>query len=398
MLICRKFNKFVGQQFDKNKKTKDMKFSKVWALALLVILVACGQQQQAPQVYGYEFLKLEPQDKTLYQEYSATIKGKQDIAIYPQVAGVITKVAVNEGEVVKKGQTLFIIDQVPYQAALRTAQANVQAAKASLASAKLTYENKLELFSKKVVSKSDLTMSKNSLLAAEANLAQAEAAEVNAANNLSYTVVKSPSAGVISVLPYKVGALVSANLPQPLTTVSDNSQMYVYFSINENQLLNMIRKYGSKDAAMKNMPQVELKLSDGSVYESLGKIEGISGVIDKSTGSVSVKAVFDNKNGILHSGATGSVIIPEELKGVIVIPQLATVELQDRIFAYKVVDGIAQMTEVSVRFVNGGKEYIVKEGLNFGDTIIASGAGLVRNGVRVEAVKEAPVNTEVENK
>ena len=199
-------------------------------------------------------------------------------------------------------------------------------------------------------------------------------------------------------MPYKVGALVSANLPQPLTTVSDNSQMYVYFSINENQLLNMIRKYGSKDAAMKNMPQVELKLSDGSVYESLGKIEGISGVIDKSTGSVSVKAVFDNKNGILHSGATGSVIIPEELKGVIVIPQLATVELQDRIFAYKVVDGIAQMTEVSVRFVNGGKEYIVKEGLNFGDTIIASGAGLVRNGVRVEAVKEAPANTEVENK
>jgi membrane fusion protein (multidrug efflux system) len=160
----------------------------------------------------------------------------------------------------------------------------------------------------------------------------------------------------------------------------------------------MIRKYGSKDAAMKNMPPVELRLSDGSVYEALGKIEGISGVIDKSTGSVSVKAVFDNKNGILHSGATGSVIIPEELKGVIVIPQLATVELQDRIFAYKVVDGIAQMTEVSVRFVNGGKEYIVKEGLNFGDTIIASGAGLVRNGVRVEAVKEAPANTEVENK
>lgn len=375
-----------------------MKFSKVWALSLLVILVACGQQQQAPQVYGYELLKLEPQDKTLYQDYSATIKGKQDIAIYPQVAGAITKVAVNEGEEVKKGQTLFIIDQVPYQAALRTAQANVQAAKASLASAKLTYENKLELFSKNVVSKSDLTMSKNSLLAAEANLAQAEAAEVNAANNLSYTVVKSPSAGVISVLPYKVGALVSANLPQPLTTVSDNSQMYVYFSINENQLLNMIRKYGSKDAAMKNMPPVELRLSDGSVYEASGKIEGISGVIDKSTGSVSVKAVFDNKNGILHSGATGSVIIPEELKGVIVIPQLATVELQDRIFAYKVVDGIAQMTEVSVRFVNGGKEYIVKEGLNFGDTIIASGAGLVRNGVRVEAPKEAPANTEVENK
>ena len=130
-------------------------------------------------------------DKTLYQEYSATIKGKQDIAIYPQVAGAITKVAVNEGEEVKKGQTLFIIDQVPYQAALRTAQANVQAAKASLASAKLTYENKLELFSKNVVSKSDLTMSKNSLLAAEANLAQAEAAEVNAFASFYFAACKN---------------------------------------------------------------------------------------------------------------------------------------------------------------------------------------------------------------
>lgn len=364
-----------------------MKFSKFWALSLFVLLVACSEPQQAPQVYGYDLMTLEPQDRVLYTDYSASIKGRQDIAIYPQVAGAITKVAVSEGDLVKKGETLFIIDQVPYQAALRTAQANVQAAQAALASSKLTYENKLELYSKNVISKSDLTMAKNSLLAAEASLSQAQAAEVNAKNNLSYTVVKSPSNGVISVLPYKVGALVSANMPQPLTTVSDNSVMYVYFSVNENQLLHMIKQYGSKENAIKNMPAVELKLSDGSIYEQLGKIENISGVIDRNTGSVSVKAVFDNKNGILHSGASGSVIIPEQVKGAVVIPQLATMELQEKIFAYKVVDGIAQMTEVKVEFVNGGKEYIVKEGLKFGDVIIASGAGLVRNGTRVEAVK-----------
>ncbi|MDO4735508.1 MAG: efflux RND transporter periplasmic adaptor subunit [Bacteroidia bacterium] len=364
-----------------------MKFSKIWALSLLVLLVACSQPQQAPQVYGYDLMTLEPQDRVLFTEYSARIKGRQDIAIYPQVSGAITKVAVSEGDLVKKGETLFIIDQVPYQAALRTAEANVQAAEAALASSKLTYENKLELFSKNVISKSDLTMAKNSLLAAEASLSQAQAAELNAKNNLSYTVVKSPSNGVISVLPYKVGALVSANMPQPLTTVSDNSVMYVYFSVNENQLLHMIKQYGSKESAIKNMPQVELKLSDGSIYEQLGQIENISGVIDRNTGSVSVKAVFDNKNGILHSGASGSVIIPEQVKGAVVIPQLATMEIQEKIFAYKVIDGIANMTEVKVSFVNGGKEYIVKEGLKFGDVIVASGAGLVRNGARVEAVK-----------
>lgn len=364
-----------------------MKFSKIWALSLLVLLVACSQPQQAPQVYGYDLMTLEPQDRVLFTEYSASIKGRQDIAIYPQVSGAITKVAVSEGDLVKKGETLFIIDQVPYQAALRTAEANVQAAEAALASSKLTYENKLELFSKNVISKSDLTMAKNSLLAAEASLSQAQAAELNAKNNLSYTVVKSPSNGVISVLPYKVGALVSANMPQPLTTVSDNSVMYVYFSVNENQLLHMIKQYGSKESAIKNMPSVELKLSDGSIYEQLGQIENISGVIDRNTGSVSVKAVFDNKNGILHSGASGSVIIPEQVKGAVVIPQLATMEIQEKIFAYKVIDGIANMTEVKVSFVNGGKEYIVKEGLKFGDVIVASGAGLVRNGARVEAVK-----------
>lgn len=364
-----------------------MKFSKIWALSLLVLLVACSQPQQAPQVYGYDLMTLEPQDRVLFTEYSASIKGRQDIAIYPQVSGAITKVAVSEGDLVKKGETLFIIDQVPYQAALRTAEANVQAAEAVLASSKLTYENKLELFSKNVISKSDLTMAKNSLLAAEASLSQAQAAELNAKNNLSYTVVKSPSNGVISVLPYKVGALVSANMPQPLTTVSDNSVMYVYFSVNENQLLHMIKQYGSKESAIKNMPSVELKLSDGSIYEQLGQIENISGVIDRNTGSVSVKAVFDNKNGILHSGASGSVIIPEQVKGAVVIPQLATMEIQEKIFAYKVIDGIANMTEVKVSFVNGGKEYIVKEGLKFGDVIVASGAGLVRNGARVEAVK-----------
>ena len=200
-----------------------------------------------------------------------------------------------EGESVKKGQVLFIIDQVPYQAALNTAIANVEAAKASVATAQLTYESKQELYKNKVVSEFDLKTAYNTLLSAKAQLAQAEAQEVNARNNLSYTEVKSPSNGVIGTLPYRVGALVSASLPKPLTTVSDNSEMYVYFSMTENQLLALTRQYGSKDKALENMPEIELQLNDKSLYPQTGKIETISGVIDQNTGTVSLRAAFPNE-------------------------------------------------------------------------------------------------------
>ena len=203
-------------------------------------------------------------DRTIPVDYSATIRGRQDIAIYAQVSGKIAQVCINEGQRVRSGQTLFIIDQVPYKAALQTAEANVAAAKASVATAQLTYDSKKELFARKVVSQFDLSTAENNLLTAKAQFAQAEAQRVNAANNLSYTVVTSPSDGIVGTLPYKVGALVGPSTPQPLTTVSDNSEMYVYFSMTENQLLNLTREYGSIDNTLKNMPDVQLRLNDGS--------------------------------------------------------------------------------------------------------------------------------------
>ena len=206
------------------------------AIALwCIVAVGCKQSPVIQQSSGYATMTVSTSEKTLSNNYSASIRGKQDIDIYPQVSGFITKLCVAEGESVKKGQVLFIIDQVPYQAALNTAIANVEAAKASVATAQLTYESKQELYKNKVVSEFDLKTAYNTLLSAKAQLAQAEAQEVNARNNLSYTEVKSPSNGVIGTLPYRVGALVSASLPKPLTTVSDNSEMYVYFSMTENQ-------------------------------------------------------------------------------------------------------------------------------------------------------------------
>lgn len=352
--------------------------------------VSCSEAPTAPRVAEYDVLTISPTDAQTTSNYSATIRGRQDIDIYPQVSGFISKLCVNEGEIVRPGQTLFIIDQVPYQAALRTAEANVDAAAAGVATAQLTFESKKELFAKNVISEYELQTSENALLTAKAQLAQAEAQRVNAANNLSYTVVKSPSHGVVGTLPYRVGALVGPSLPQPLTTVSDNSDMYVYFSMNESQLLKMTRRYGSVEKALASMPAIELQLSDGSLYTEKGRIETISGVIDPSTGSVSLRAAFPNKGRLLHSGSSGNVIIPVERKDAIVIPKAATFELQDKIYVYKIIDGKATSEMVEVENISDPRKYIVDSGLAPGDVIVAEGVGLLREGTPIQAktVKE----------
>lgn len=358
-------------------------FVKAAIMASFMAAVSCGQAptEQGPAQYGVTTIATT--DREIQSNYSATIRGRQDIDIYPQVSGTISELRVTEGQSVSKGQTLFIIDQVPYKAALQTAEANVAAAKASVATAQLTYDSKKELFAKSVVSQYDLSTAENTLLTAKAQLAQAEAQRVNAANNLSYTVVKAPANGMVGTLPYRVGALVSASIPQPLTTVSDNSEMYVYFSMTENQLLNLTRKYGSIANTLKNMPDVRLVLNDGSVYDRTGRIESISGVIDTSTGSVQLRAVFPNADGLLHSGGAGSVIVPNIHKDCVVVPQVATFELQNKVYVYKVEDGKATSSMIDVEKINNGREYIVKSGLTPGDVIVAEGVGLLREGTPI---------------
>ena len=370
-------------------------FVKAAIMASFMAAVSCGQAptEQGPAQYGVTTIATT--DREIQSNYSATIRGRQDIDIYPQVSGTISELRVTEGQSVSKGQTLFIIDQVPYKAALQTAEANVAAAKASVATAQLTYDSKKELFAKSVVSQYDLSTAENTLLTAKAQLAQAEAQRVNAANNLSYTVVKAPANGMVGTLPYRVGALVSASMPQPLTTVSDNSEMYVYFSMTENQLLNLTRKYGS----------IANTLKDGSIYDQTGRIESISGIIDSSTGSVQLRAAFPNKGGLLHSGGAGSIILPVNYTDCIVVPQVATFELQDKVYVYKVVDGKATSSMIDVEKINNGREYIVKSGLTPGDVIVAEGVGLLREGTPIvvkgqgaaaQAAPEAATQTEKE--
>ena len=358
-------------------------FVKAAVMACFMAAVSCGQAPTAMGPTEYAVMTIATTDREIPINYSATIRGRQDIAIYPQVSGTIFELCVNEGQTVSKGQPLFIIDQVPYKAALQTAEANVAAAKAGVATAQLTYDSKKELYAKNVVSQYDLLTAENTLLTAKAQLAQAEAQRVNAANNLSYTVVKAPANGVVGTLPYRVGALVSASISKPLTTVSDNSDVYVYFSMTENQLLNLTRQYGSIANTLKNMPDVRLVLNDGSVYDRTGRIESISGVIDTSTGSVQLRAVFPNADGLLHSGGAGSVIVPNIHKDCVVVPQVATFELQNKVYVYKVEDGKATSSMIDVEKINNGREYIVKSGLTPGDVIVAEGVGLLREGTPI---------------
>ena len=354
-------------------------------LFCVAALVSCNQTQEktSKKEHLYETLEVALSNRTLTTGYSAAISGVQTVEIRPQVSGMITDILIEEGESVRKGQVLFIIDQTPYKAAYEIAIANVKSAEAALSTAQLILESNKKLYEQDVVSEFDLMTAQNDLTEAEARLALCKAEEVNASNNLSYTEVRSPVNGVASMIPYRVGALVSSNITQPLVTVSDDSSVYAYFSMAENQMLDMVQQYGSLNNAIRQLPEVELIMSNGETYAYTGKINAISGTISETTGSVSIRAVFNNRNHLLRNGGSGTIIIPTTLNDCIVIPQAATFELQDRVFVYKVVDGKASSTEIRIAPQNNGVEYIVTDGLEVGDIIVAEGAGLIKEGTPI---------------
>ena len=353
----------------------------------MLLLSACNgkQKQQETPITVFKTTKVAKSDITLESKYNATIRGRQDVEVYPQVSGTLQKILVTEGQNVKKGQAMFIIDQVPFQAALNTAEAALKSAQAQEATAQLSYDSRKQLFDQQVVSEFDLQTAHNSLLSAKAAVAQAQAQVINARNSLSYTVVKSPADGVVGILPYRQGALVGPSIPQSLTTVSDNNQMWVYFSMNEAQFLQLTRENGSVEKAIEEMPDVNLQLVDGTMYNLPGRVESASGVVDRATGSVQLRAVFDNPSHILHSGSTGKVIIPIVFKDALTIPTTAAVQIQDK-FRVMVVDanGIAHSKIISVHPQNDGKQFIVTEGLEAGTEVVAEGANMVKDDQKVK--------------
>lgn len=367
-------------------------------LASAILLPSCSngnqQQQQAPAP-EIATITLSPQGADLQTTFPATIKGKTDIDIRPQVTGFITKVHVDEGQRVRKGQVLFTLDQVQFNAAVEQARAAVNSAQTAVNTQQMTVDNKKALLDKNIISQYEYQMALNSLDQAKAQLANAKAALVTAQKNLAYTVVTSPSDGVVGSIPNREGSLASPSSAQPLTTVSENSQVYAYFSLTEKDLLALVGEgERSIDAAIKAMPEVKLRLNDGTMYPLTGKVATVSGVIDNNTGSSSVRALFNNPNGVLRSGGTGQIIMPNEKENVIVIPQKSTFELQDRRFVYVVNDSNKVVsTPITIDPVNDGKTFVVTSGLNSGDRIAIEGVGTkLKDGMVINPVapKAAP--------
>lgn len=400
-------------------------FSMLFAAVVAALITSCGSDQQGlPTSNEFPVITIGASNAQTNTTYPATIKGVQDVQVRPKVSGFITKLNVQEGQHVNAGQVLFVIDNETYQAAVRqaeagvnsaranveTALASVRSAEASRNTAKLTYNNSQQLYKNKVIGNYELETAKNSYETSEASLnsartqveaaraavKQAEASLATARENLSYCYVKSPATGYVGSLPYKVGALVSASSADALTTVSDNNTVEVYFSMTETDILKLARTDGNLQNAIKNFPPVQLKLADGSVYNHEGTVVKASGVIDATTGTISVIARFANPEHLLKSGGSGSIVVAQSSNNAIVIPQNATTQVQDKIFVYKV-DGNNKVhyTEITVNPQNDGKNYIVTGGLKMGDKIVTQGLTSLTDGAEIKAVTEAQYQEDI---
>lgn len=360
------------------------------AFMMTASLGSCSKQQAMPQqVPAIEVMAVDTTSEDLNTYYPAIIRGKTDIAIRPQVSGFITKVHVDEGQHVRKGQVLFTIDQVQYQAAVEQARAAVNSAQAAVNTAASNERNQKMLYEKNIISQTQWQTASDALAQARAGLAQAQAALVSAQKNLSYTIVTAPSDGIVGSIPQREGSLASPSSTQPLTTISDNSQVYAYFSLNEKELLKLTDNgQYSLDERVGRLPEVGLVLADGSTYPQKGRVATVSGVIDNTTGAAQVRALFDNSNGMLRSGSTGNVVIPTHSNNIILVPQKATFEIQDMKYVYTVNDTNGTVpTQVKVLDLNDGKNYVVTDGLKPGDRVVVEGVGTkVRDNMKIQPV------------
>ena len=360
-------------------------------MAFAALMVSCGNNgnmKMGDNEYPVETIGT--QGSEMQTTYPASIKGIQDVEIRPKVSGFITQLCVQEGQAVKAGQLLFVIDNTTYQAQVRQAQAALSSAKAQLNTSKLTYENSKKLFEKNVIGSYELQTAQNTYENARAAVAQAQAALSSAKDMLGFCYVKSPANGVIGSLPYKVGALVSASSVDPLTTVSDVATVEVYFSMTEKDILNLTKKAGGIHAAISDFPAVKLQLADGTMYNEPGKVTKVSGGINQTTGSVSMIARFPNPNRLLKSGASGTIVVPRVSNNSIVIPQSATTEIQDKIFVYVVTpQNRVKYTEIQVDPQNDGNHYVVTNGLNAGDRIVTKGLTSLTDSMEIKPITEA---------
>lgn len=348
-------------------------------ISLIALTPSCKKnvdQQMAQEAPAFAVMTVDESSTTLQRGIPTTLEGENDVEIRPQVSGFLTKVCVEEGQRVNKGQTLFTIDQVSLQAQVDAAQAAVAVAQANVNTAQTNMNNNKILFDKNIISQPAYQTSIDAYNAAKAQMSQAQANLISAKKSLSYSNVTAPASGVVGKIDFREGSLVSPS--SLLTVLSDNSEMRANFSLNEKEILALTD--GGKrtiDEAIKQMPEVTLVLADGSPYEYPGKIVSISGVIDPATGSATAKAIFPNPKGMLHSGNTGQIMIPQVHRDIITIPQAATYEIQDMKFVYVVNDSNkVKSRAIQVSPESDGQNYIVIGGLQPGEVIVTEGVGI----------------------
>ncbi len=380
----------------KNMKTVSRKMSCLLIPALLMA-VSCGNQHKGAQagVGGmgqgmakeYSVMAVKTQSTTLYKEYPVVLEGQQTVEIRPKIAGYIEQILVDEGAHVRKGQLLFRLNDKDLHATVRSAEARVKVAEADVNSAKINLEKTRPLVEKNIVSAFELQTLESTLAAKEAQLAQARADLENANENLRYTRITSPAEGTIGTFPYRIGSLVNSGIAEPLTTVSNTSRVYSYFSLNEKDFVQLVKGLDGANLQekLKKMPEVQLILADSTPYEHPGRVETASGLVDQKTGAVTMRASFPNGEGLLRSGGSGQIRIPQTMDSAIVIPQKATYELQGKRFAYVVTpENKAHSTEIEVVVGNLKDTYVVTAGLNVGDKIVMDGIISLRNDTEIK--------------
>ena len=359
------------------------------AIIMVVIftlsLISCGVNLPKETQSSFETMTVKKSDIELPYKFSARMKGQNDVTVTPQVSGQLMKICVAEGQQVKKGQTLFIIDSRNAQLELEAAQANLQAALAQENSAKLEYESNKNLFEKKIVSSYMLNNSENSYKQAQASVAQARAAVNRAKVNLGFCTITATVPGIIGEIPVRIGDQVSPMTQ--LTMLSGNTTMDAEFSLTESIIEGMVQEginIADKEKYLANLPPATFVMKNGTEYPHKGRIVSMSGVVNAATGSLTLKVSFPNPEGHLYSGIQGTVVINLAESDVIVIPQNAVVRLQDKSIVYKVqADSTATAIDVTTADTGNGKDFIVTSGLNVGDRIVTTGANNVTEGLKV---------------
>jgi membrane fusion protein (multidrug efflux system) len=356
---------------------------------LTLFCLSCGSAADAKQggnpAPSMEVITIDTTSAVTFKEYSAMLEGKANVELRPQVDGYMEQVLIDEGAYVRAGQLLFKINDKPFREQLNSALAGLHGAEAQLLNAQLEIEKITPLVENKVVSELQLKTAKAAHQMAKANVEQAKATVASAQINLDFTSIKAPVNGYVSRLPKKVGSLVSRSDPQALTLISDVQYVHAYFSMSETDFMLFKAQYAGKPLTEKtgNMPSVSLVLADNSVYPYKGRVDMVDGQFDKNTGAISLRASFPNEQGLLRSGNTGKVRLVQHHKGAMLVPQQATMELQDKVFVFAVGDSNKVYKQTIEIIGKSGTDYLVKEGITIGSQIVFSGMERLQEGTQI---------------